>query len=641
MDHYSKARRDGLRVYSAALQANADPYLPVLEDKVPNLAQLTRQPLGLISVPVERIVGSVSSGRSYAFASNFMPILEGASEFASKWNHLYDSVEQEGVNMPITALEYLGWFYVIEGNKRTSVMKSMGALDLEADVTRVIPERDGSPEVEAAFEYYDFTRATGLYGLFFSRPGSCAKLVSIPGVREGEEWTEDEILSLRKLYQYFHAAYLQEMKDRPCMQAGDAFLSWLSAFGYRDMRNEDQETVREKVRLMAREFELRDGRVNLVMDPEKLTSSRPLISVLFRPAKIKAGFLFTRSVEDSAWNYWHNLGRLEAEEKLGGKVETAVRIVPSRTETAAVIDELIADGYTAIFATSPVMMNSVLEPALEHPEVKFLCCSLLSKYANIRNYYIRFYEAKFLLGMAAGILSDNGKIGYIADFPIFGTPSAANAFALGARMVNPSAKIYLNWFSSIYFDAANPFLDPEIRVICNRDITAPKHEARDYGLYLRLGGEIQNMATLIPRWGPFYRMMIERIQEGTFSPAENREKITNYWWGLGSNILDVAFSSRMDTYAVRLINHFREELKEGSFSPFEGELRDQAGMLRCEGDRRLTPAEIMCMDYLVDNIVGSLPEEEELIESARPLVRLQGFRGELQPELSAFSWSRK
>ena len=47
------------------------------------------------------------------------------------------------------------------------------------------------------------------------------------------------------------------------------------------------------------------------------------------------------------------------------------------------------------------------------------------------------------------------------------------------------------------------------------------------------------------------------------------------------------------------------------------------------------------MDYLVDNIVGSLPAEEELIESARPLVRLQGIHGELTPELSSFSWNRK
>ena len=149
------------------------------------------------------------------------------------------------------------------------------------------------------------------------------------------------------------------------------------------------------------------------------------------------------------------------------------------------------------------------------------------------------------------------------------------------------------------------------------------------------------MATLVPRWGLFYRLISEMILNGTFNPAENRQNATNYWWGIGSHILDVAFSARFDPYAARIINHFRQELKEGAFTPFEGEIRDQDGVLRCEADRRMTPAEILCMDYLVDNIVGSFPKEEELIETARPLVRLQGIHGELKPELSSFSWNRK
>ena len=643
MDFYSRARREGLRVYQAAIQANADPYLPVLEDKVPNLSQLSRLSLGILTIPLNRVIGSVSQGRSYAFSEGFLPILEGGSEFASKWERLCESVEAEGVNQPITVLEYLGYYYVIEGNKRTSVMKFLNATDIEADVTRVYPPKSDDPRIVSYYEYCNFTKETGLYGILFTRPGSYQKLLSLPGVRAGKKWTDDEIASLRKLNHYFSEQYLAQTKDKQVQPCGDAFLTYLTAFGYNDVRDDDLEKTGERIKLMAREFELRDGRVNLVMEREQAKGGTPLplISALFRPSKIKAAFLFNRSIEDSAWNYWHNLGRLEAEKKLTGKLETVARIVPSRADFSGEITNLISDGYTAIFATSPVMLNSSIEPALSHPDVKFLCCSLLSSYTNIRTYYIRFYEAKFLLGMAAGILSDNGKIGYIADFPIYGTPAAANAFALGARMVNPQARIYLNWFSASWFKADNPFEDPEIRVICNRDITAPNHEARDYGLYLRNGDEIINMATLIPRWGPFYRMMIERILNGTFNQSESRENVTNYWWGLGSHILDVAFSSRFDPYAARIINHFREELRAGTFSPFEGELRDQNGTLRCAADRRLTPAEILCMDYLADNIVGSLPQPEELIASAQPLVRLQGIHGELKPQLSAFSWNRK
>ena len=642
MDHYGKARRDGLRIYSAALQAHEDPYLPVLERKVPELSSLTRLSLGVMSVPLSRVLGSVSEGRSKAFTRGFLPILEGGSEFASKWDRLYESVEAEGVNQPVTALEYLGYYYVIEGNKRVSVMKTMEAREIEADVTRVYPVRTEDPEIVSYYEYCDFSKETGLYSLLFSRPGSYTKLVSLPGMKAGEKWTEDEILSLRKIWHYFSDAYETVTKDQHVLPTGDAFLAYLTAFGYQDVKDEDLEKTRERIRLMSKEFTVQDGRVNLIMErAEPSPGGVPLISNLFRPSHLKAAFLFNRPVEDSAWNYWHNLGRIEAELKLDGKLETKACIVPSRGEFEQTVNDLIKEGYTAFFATSPVMLNSTIEPALTHPEARFLCCSLLSSYTNIRTYYIRFYEAKFLLGLAAGILSDNGKIGYIADFPIYGTPSAANAFALGARMVNPKAKIYLNWSSASWYNDKVPFEDPEIQVICNRDITAPKRDARDYGLYVRSGSDIINMATLVPRWGLFYRLISEMILNGTFNPAENKQNATNYWWGIGSHILDVAFSSRFDPCAARLIHHFRQELKENTFTPFEGEIRDQEGRLRCDADRRLTPAEILCMDYLVDNIVGSFPKEDELIESARPLVRLQGIHGDLTPELSSFSWNRK
>ena len=437
---YTHARREGLREFALCNQAHTDPYLPVLEEKVPNLAQLSRLSLGVMSIPLDRVVGSVSQGRSYAFARNFMPIIESGSEFSSKWERLYESVKEKGVNVPITALEYMGYYYVIEGNKRTSVMKSMDAEEIEADVTRVVPERTGDPENIAYFEYCAFTRETGFYSLLFTRPGSYGKLVALPGVRAGETWTQDEILSLRKIYRYFSSAYGALLKEHASREGkmqpvGDAFLAYLIAFNYQVVRDEDLEKTTERVRLMAREFELEE-KVELVMaSSPQPAPAVPLISALFRPSKVRAAFLFTRSVEESAWNYWHNLGRLDVEARLGDRVETVARIVPSRGDFNPVIEELRKEGYTTVFATSPVMQNSSIEPSLEYPGMKFFCCSLLSPYTSIPTYYIRFYEAKFLMGMAAGILAKNGRIGYIADFPIFGAPSAANAFALGARMV--------------------------------------------------------------------------------------------------------------------------------------------------------------------------------------------------------------
>ncbi len=639
---YAKARQQGLKAYSQAIRDNRDPYLPVLEERVPGLNAMNRLSLGVMAIPLDRVLGSVSRGRSFAFANNFMPILEMNSEFSVKWSTLCESVQQEGLRDPAKVLEYMGYYYLIEGNKRVSVMKSLNSEDIEADVTRVIPPRTEDPENIAYFEYCAFAKASGIYNIFLSKPGSYDRLTGLPGVRAGEEWTQDEVLTLRKIYHYFYTAYRALIQDRPALSAGDAFLRWLLAFGYEDVKDNPLSDVEKSLKLMQEEFLIRGGSVSLVMDhPDKDPAPR-LLQTLFRPARIKAAFLYTNPIEDSAWNYWHDMGRLEAQEKLGDRVETVRRVVPSRTEAEEETDRLIKDGFNVIFATSPVMLNGCVEPALKHPETRLLCSSQLPGYHHVHTYYLRFYEAKFLLGMAAGILSKNGKIGYIADYPIYGSPSMINAFAIGARMVNPEARIYLNWTALKSFDAAEPFHDPEIRVICNRDLTAPTQGSRDSGLYVRDTGEILSMATLVPRWGVFYRHVMEQLLKGfPEAPQNNGSSTLSYWWGISSDTLDVAFSSRFRAGPVRLIRNLQSQFHDQSFTPFEGELRDQQGNIRCAADQRLTPAEILCMDYLADCVTGSLPSEEELVPSALPLILTQGISSLAKADVSSISWTEK
>ena len=637
---YSKARQKGIRAYSQAISQNQDPYLPVLEERLPALNTLDRQSLGIITIPMDRVIGSVSRGRSFAFARNFMPILEANSEFSSKWSALFESVEEEGLRDPAKVLEYMGDYYLIEGNKRMSVMKYLGADYVEADVTRVIPPRTEEPASIAYFEYCAFCKETGLYDLQFSKPGSYTRLANLPGMKSGEKWSSDDILSLRKIYRYFHAAYRKVLQEQPAIPCPDAFLLWLLAFGYQDVKDESLEDVEKSLRLMQEEFLQRSDSMNLVMEHPEKDPTPTLLRTLFSPSKIKAAFLYTNPIETSAWNYWHDMGRLEAQEKLGDKVETVSLVVPSRTEAEEVIEQLIREGFNVIFATSPVMLNSCMEPALKHPETKLLVSSQLAGYHHVHTYYLRFYEAKFLLGMLAGILSRSGKIGYIADYPIYGSPSMINAFAAGVRMVNPEAKIYLNWTSLRSFDMQEPFHDPEIQVVCNRDLTAPNPTSRYSGLYVRNGGEILSMATLLPRWGVFYRHVMEQMLHGVFdASSSSRSGTQSYWWGIASDTLDLAFSSRCSAPTVRLIRTLQTQIHDLSFTPFEGELRDQAGQIRCMADQRLTPAEILCMDYLADNVIGNLPSAGELVDSAQALVMTQGISSLARADVSSISWT--
>ena len=56
-------------------------------------------------------------------------------------------------------------------------------------------------------------------------------------------------------------------------------------------------------------------------------------------------------------------------------------------------------------------------------------------------------KQSFLQGVLAGALATQNKIGYVAQYPVYGTVANINAFALGAKFVNPRAKIYLKWSS--------------------------------------------------------------------------------------------------------------------------------------------------------------------------------------------------
>ena len=67
-------------------------------------------------------------------------------------------------------------------------------------------------------------------------------------------------------------------------------------------------------------------------------------------------------------------------------------------------------------------------------------------------------------------------------------------------------------------------------------------------------------------------------------------------------------------------------------------MRDQAGVARCPADGRLSPADVVAMDWLTDNVVGGFPETSALKPQARALVELQGIREVHMPDASRFSW---
>ena len=636
-EDYIRARRLGLKAFQACMDKGESPYVPALDELSEEISALPKRQLGLMEIPLLRVSGTATKGRMNAFAANFMPILEPRSEFASKWSSLYESVIENGLRDPVTVYEYMNQYYVVEGNKRVSVMKYLDAMFIEAEVTRIIPKRTDDPANRLYFRYLEFNQATGINFIWFSREDSYQKLYELTGLQPGARWNDEDIDDLRASYMRFRTEYKRLFGGAGPMPTADAFIVWLSVYGYQDAPGKLPAKILEEIRPLKGEFEHGDGAVGLVMDPVAQKSGG-ILTALFRPAKVKAAFLYHRSPRASGWNYWHDLGRVNAENALGEKLESAVGVVDDPARFEEEMERLIAEGSRVLFATSPLMLQAAIRVSLAHPEVKVLNCSLLAPYYHVRSYYLRLYEAKFLIGMIAGALTENDRIGYIADYPIFGTPSSINAFALGARMVNPRAVVELEWSTRLDFDPEAPFRGRDVRLISNRDISAPKYTSKEYGLYSVKDGEVRNLAIPLLDWAKFYVPILKSVLSGAFDSEGSGTGPTDYWWGMIADALDVILSTHFDPYLARLIHDAQAQLQSGQFWPFEGLLRSQDGQERCAADSQLSPAQILTMDWLLDNVRGDFPRTEELRESARPMVEMQGVLAKSKPDAAAFRW---
>ena len=232
------------------------------------------------------------------------------------------------------------------------------------------------------------------------------------------------------------------------------------------------------------------------------------------PSKMRVAFVNRRSPEVSGWTYWHELGKNRIETVFGDKVETRMVNDVTPENCQQTIESLIAEGSNIIFTTSPVLLDGAMKAAVRYPDVKILNCSLLPSYHTVRSYYLRMYEAKFVIGAIAGAVCENDRIGYIADYPVYGSAASINAFALGARLTNPRAKVYLEWSTIRDHDPLESLKRNGVRVICNRDISAPSHQSMEFGLYSIQGETTRNLAMPVWNWGRLYEDLLRRVQSG-------------------------------------------------------------------------------------------------------------------------------
>lgn len=624
--YYKEAKKRAEREFRACTARGEYPCLPVLDDFI-SAERISRGiDMGSAQVPMEFVVGTRTGGRTSAFARNFMPLLDEGSEFAMKWQALCRAHLAEGIRDAVKLYEYMNRYYVEEGNKRVSVLKFFGATTVYAHIIRIPPEQSDTREVKLYLELIEFERVSGINDLEFSKPGSCAELTQLLGKAPGERWSDEDRAAFAASSYYFRQAYEQCGGKQLPTTIGDAMLAFIRVYGYQGLRGSPEET-RKRLLKVWEEITLQqeEAPIDVKLTPEEKKPGL-LTKVLSAGEKkeLKAAFIHDKNPLDSGWTRGHEAGRAHVQRVFGDKIQTTAYFDALSGDPAKVIEQAIDEGNTVLFTTSPRLLSAALRAAVDHPDVTILNCSLNKPHRYIRMYYARMYEAKFIIGAMAGSMAEDDRIGYLCNYPIFGQIAGINAFALGAQMANPRAKVYLEW-SAVggAHEARKRLTQRGIRLISSLDLAKQGEDSRsNFGLFAVTDGGRETLAVPVWQWGVYYESIIRRIRDKTFQAEyEQSGKALNYYWGMSAGVIDLHCSSIVPASTRRMAELLQNSIRANLFRPFDGQLRTQEGQ---ELTGELSPEQIIAMDWLASNVEGSIPVYDELDETGKATVDMVG-----------------
>lgn len=636
---YEQALKLGKQVWNQKVLHGESGYLRTLDSMLQKGDVVTEYPLGLVEIPIHKIVGTYTHGRSVSFADNYMPIMDIKSEFALKWMHLYDYHIERGIADPIKVYEYLNRFFVIEGNKRVSVLKFVNGTTINGQVIRLMPKRNPNDKTNTIYyEFIKFYRETKINSIWFSEIGRFDELLDyIKQYRKRYPEAINDNLFLSNCYRPFRHIYHELGGGKLEITTGEAFLTFLKIYGLpEEITSDEHKTQIKKVIDELKVIDLDENHVET--DAIQMAKKKGVFSSLtdlVMPKRIlKIAFVYAKASTTSGWTYAHELGRLHIENIFNGQIVTQkVENVPENEAAYEVFKKLAESGIDTIFATSPTFLAPALKAAMEFRHVKFFNCAATHSYKSLTLYYGRIHEPRYILGMIAGAMTQTNIIGYVAPYPISEVVSSINAFTLGAQSVNPHVKVKALW--SNHWD--NPGESRKVAaklqelgadIISNEDLPIPGDITKEYGVYRIQQGnsEKTHYAMAIWNWGLFYEEVIQNILNGTLKTMGDNEVPINFWQGLNNGIVDILYSNRnMNMPMKNLIENIKQAMMNNEFNFFKGPIYDQDKILRAKNNEILNYDDIIHMDWLVDGVEGEIPDLKTLTPSD-PFSYRQGLK---------------
>ena len=343
------------------------------------------------------------------------------------------------------------------------------------------------------------------------------------------------------------------------------------------------------------------------------------------PPVLKVGFVYVTPLTDAGWVRQHDAGRRAMEEAINrpGGAPPAARVQSSYVENVAegpdaerVIRDLAQQGHKLIFTPSFGYMEPTLKVAAEFPDVVFESITGYKTAANVATANARYYEGRYLAGIAAGRMTGSHLAGYVAGFPIPEVLQGINAFALGMMSVNPKAQVKVIWLGTWFDparerDAAMTLANQGADVLAfHTGSNAVMVAAQERGLMAvayhsdmrRVAPQAQIVA-VTHEWGAYYTARARAVLGGTW-------KSGSLWGGVREGMVRVGdFGPRVPLVVQKEVLARQQDIAAGRLQPFFARkaVRDNQGQQVIAAGQALTDLQIQQMNWLVQGVQGKLP----------------------------------
>ena len=334
------------------------------------------------------------------------------------------------------------------------------------------------------------------------------------------------------------------------------------------------------------------------------------------PAPLKVGFVYVAPLTVAGWVRQHEEGRKAVEAALGKQVQTTyVEDVAEGPDAERVIRDLARQGNTLIFTPSFGYMEPTLKVAQEFPNVKFESITGYKTAANVSAANARYYEGRYLAGIAAGRMTRTNLAGYVAGFPIPEVLQGINAFTLGMRSVNPKAEVKVVWLNAWFDptrerDAAMTLMNQNADVLSfHTGSTAVMAAAQERGKMaiayhsdMRSVAPDAQIAAVTHRWGDYYTARAKAAMDGTWKPGK-------VWGGVKEGMIRVdSFGPKVPKAVQTEVLKAQKQIAQGKLHPFRAQsaVRDNEGREAIAAGQTLSDEQILGMNWLVAGVQGKV-----------------------------------